>query len=590
MDKQSQSLKKVIRQSTQLLDISSRRRLQWLIAARVSLVLMDLSSVALLSVLLIEGLTEGANQSGVLRLIPIPTSQAASITMFSIVIGLSLLRAGLGLLIHRSTLTLLAREEVRIGTRTVDLLFAREITVLRRLETPYVSYALTHGVNAAVTRLLGNFAVLVSESVTVLLLMVFGLVTNFWGTFCALLLVMILYQLVFKRTANRQYQLGYAYSQSMIMQSAGLREMIESIRELRSMSAIGTAERELKEFREQAARQSSDLNLVVLLPRTVMEVGVLLVAAVIGAGELLRGSNGQPIEAVGLFMTVGFRIAPAVLSLQNAFGGIRQASGEASSLFRVVGMTGESDRDSSPARAPATRHVRPVHGARITLKDVEFAYQTGDSLVLNGLCLEVEPGERIAIVGSSGSGKSTLIDVLLGLLPLSAGTARLDGLEPEEFVTQFPREVSYVPQQPALLRGSIRSNIVFGLDDTTPEDTGGIWQVLRSVGLEEFVRGLPDGLDSLVGESGYMLSGGQRQRIGIARALYRKPRLLILDEPTSALDDNTEQVVTNALFSSERSCTYLMVAHRLSTVQHSDRVLRLVNGRLYDEPTTSAEY
>lgn len=572
----------VVRDALQMLDWRAKRRFQLFVLARVSLAVLDLVSVALLSVILLGGLREDGNEAAKAPNFLGAIDQQTTFVLFCAVVALSLFRAFSGLRLQKSILRLLAAQEVNIGSKVVTDLFSGDIALLRSLETPSISYALTHGVNAAVTRLLCNFAVVVSELVTVFLLVIFGLVTNFWGTLYAVVLVMIVYKFLFQRAASKQFQLGTLYSESMIRQTAALREMIESIRELRSMAALDIVKDNLRTVRASASEYSAELNYVVLLPRSVLEVGVLLIAVTIGASELIQGTSGRPLEAVGLFLAIGFRIAPAVLSLQNALGGLKQASGESTTLREVIRASLSVQKlDETYVSPPSGRPVNS-QGVGISLNSVSFSYKTQEKPVLCNLSLSVQPGERVAVVGESGSGKSTLVDLLLGLIPLSSGKAMLDGQEPREFFKDNPGQVSYVPQQPALLRGSILSNIAFGSRCDSPTDFDRVWDILESVNLSDFVKGLPNGLNSIVGESGSTLSGGQRQRIGIARALYRRPRLLILDEPTSALDNTTEEIVTRSLFSADRGCTYLIVAHRLSTVQSADRVLKLVDGLLYD--------
>jgi ABC-type multidrug transport system fused ATPase/permease subunit len=587
MSRQIDTFAAVIRDALQMLDLRAKRRFQLFVVGRVSLAILDLVSVALLSLMLLGGLTHDANEvSRAPKLLGLNSNQTTFV-LFLAVVALSLFRAFSGLRLQKSILRLLAAQEVRIGSKVVADLFSGDIALLRRLETPSISYALTHGVNAAITRLLCNFAVIVSELVTVLLLLIFGLVTNFWGTLYALVLVLIVYKFLFKRAASQQFQLGARYSEAMIQQTAVLREMIESIRELRSMAALDFVKDDLRAVRTRASEYSSELNYVVLLPRTVLEAGVLLIAVMIGASELLQGTSGQPLEAVGLFMAIGFRIAPAVLSLQNAVGGLKQASGESTTLREVIRASVPDHKHNETTVSRSSSQMPSSHGVGISLSGVSFSYQSLETPVLRDLSLTVLPGERVAIVGESGSGKSTLVDLLLGLIPLSSGQATLDGQEPREFFAHNRGQVSYVPQQPALLRGSILSNITFGATCLSQADYERVWAVLESVNLSEFVKGLPNGLNSTVGESGSTLSGGQRQRIGIARALYRNPRLLILDEPTSALDSATEEIVTRSLFQADRRCTYLIVAHRLSTVQSADRVLKLEDGLLYDVSGTT---
>jgi ABC-type multidrug transport system fused ATPase/permease subunit len=185
----------------------------------------------------------------------------------------------------------------------------------------------------------------------------------------------------------------------------------------------------------------------------------------------------------------------------------------------------------------------------------------------------------MAIIGSSGSGKSTLADCLLGLLEITAGNVTLFGQSPEEFITSNSNNISYVSQDVFLIDGSVLENVAFAI----PEELINIEKVnkvLKSAHIFDFVQSLPQGLQTVVGERGTRLSGGQRQRIGIARALYSDPLILVLDEATSSLDAETEYSITSMLRELKGEVTIISIAHRLSTVMHSDLVLFLKDGTL----------
>jgi ABC-type multidrug transport system fused ATPase/permease subunit len=188
----------------------------------------------------------------------------------------------------------------------------------------------------------------------------------------------------------------------------------------------------------------------------------------------------------------------------------------------------------------------------------------------------------VGFVGPSGSGKSTLVDVVLGLLTPDAGQVQVDGIDIRKNLRAWQDQIGYVPQSIYLTDDTLRRNVAFGLPDGEIDEAA-VWRAIRAAQLEEFVAGLPTGLDTLVGERGIRLSGGQRQRIGIARALYHDPAVLVLDEATSALDTATERGVMQAVNALQGSKTILIVAHRLSTVAQCHRLFRLELGRIAGE-------
>jgi ATP-binding cassette subfamily B protein len=220
---------------------------------------------------------------------------------------------------------------------------------------------------------------------------------------------------------------------------------------------------------------------------------------------------------------------------------------------------------------------QPVRG-EITFENVSFSYPQGREVALNDINLRIESGETLAFVGESGAGKSTLVNLAIGFRTPSGGRVLLDGLDLRELdLRTYRRQIGVVPQTTVLFNGTLRENVTYGLTKVSDET---LWRILTDANLAEFVRGLPKGPDTPLGESGAQLSGGQRQRLAIARALIRDPRLVILDEATSALDTESERLVQEALVRLTRGRTTLIVAHRFSTIRHAHRIVVLNKGRI----------
>ncbi|MDB0018679.1 ATP-binding cassette domain-containing protein, partial [bacterium] len=192
---------------------------------------------------------------------------------------------------------------------------------------------------------------------------------------------------------------------------------------------------------------------------------------------------------------------------------------------------------------------------------------------------EAPAGTSVALVGSTGAGKSTLADALLGVVIPQDGQVLIGGLPPTAAITQWPGGIAYVPQEVALVNGTVRDNVAIGLPSECFSDEW-VWQALERAHLAEFLRANRNGLDTLIGENGMRLSGGQRQRLGVARALFTRPRLLVLDEATSALDSETEWAIAQTMMELEGSVTTITIAHRLATIRHCDLVLYLGHGRV----------
>ena len=210
--------------------------------------------------------------------------------------------------------------------------------------------------------------------------------------------------------------------------------------------------------------------------------------------------------------------------------------------------------------------------------DVSFKYPDGDNWILKDFNLEIKAGESIAFAGESGAGKSTILNLLIGFLPPTEGKILIDRINMTNLdINEYRRQIAVVPQNTLLFSGTIRENITYGLNSISDEE---IWKVIHEVGLEDLLDKMPDGLDTNLGEHGDRLSGGQKQRISIARALIRKPKIIIFDEATSALDSASEKKVQEATDRMMGRCTTFLVAHRLSTIRKADRIAFMKDGKV----------
>ncbi|MCU6743136.1 ABC transporter ATP-binding protein/permease [Suilimivivens aceti] len=215
----------------------------------------------------------------------------------------------------------------------------------------------------------------------------------------------------------------------------------------------------------------------------------------------------------------------------------------------------------------------------IQLKDIVYKYPNTETLIFDRANMEIPIGKSVGIVGTSGAGKTTIVDILLGLLQIQSGEILADGVEVREHYQSFLKDIGYIPQTIFMIDSTIRKNVAFGVADEDIDDSK-VWRALQEAQLDEFVRGLPDGLDTSIGERGIRISGGQRQRIGIARALFEDPEVLVLDEATSALDNETEAAIMESINMLHGKKTLIIIAHRLQTIEKCDMVYRVEKGQV----------
>lgn len=215
---------------------------------------------------------------------------------------------------------------------------------------------------------------------------------------------------------------------------------------------------------------------------------------------------------------------------------------------------------------------------KIELKDIVYKYPNSDVLIFDHADMEIPIGRSVGIVGTSGAGKTTVVDILLGLLELQSGQILADGVEVRRHYHSWLKNIGYIPQTIFMIDASIRKNVAFGYADEDIDDEK-VWRALKEAQLDGFVRGLPEGLDTSIGERGIRISGGQRQRIGIARALFEDPEVLVLDEATSALDNETEAAIMDSINRLHGKKTLIIIAHRLQTIEKCDMVYRVEQGK-----------
>lgn len=311
------------------------------------------------------------------------------------------------------------------------------------------------------------------------------------------------------------------------------------------------------------------------LPRLWLEL-----LAVTGLVILVFGMiwQGKPLEALlptlGLFAAAAFRLMPSSNRVISAVQSVHYALPVIDTLYNEFRQFNAS---------PPTADSRPLpFKSALTLSRVSFNYPSTEAQALRDVSLTIPHGSSIGFIGGSGAGKSTLVDIILGLLPPTAGTIMVDGIDIQSNLRGWQDQIGYVPQSIFLTDDTLRRNVAFGLPNDQIDEAA-VWRAIRAAQLEQFVKDLPQGLETLVGERGIRLSGGQRQRIGIARALYHDPSVLVLDEATSSLDSTTESGVMEAVRALQGKKTLIIVAHRLSTVEHCNRLYRLEQGKLIEE-------
>lgn len=337
---------------------------------------------------------------------------------------------------------------------------------------------------------------------------------------------------------------------------------------------------------EHVAREQVKLskrsNFYQIMPKYALEsIAICGILIYLAAAVLLYGGYAKMVGQLSVFAVAAFKLLPAINGIYAYIGAILSQKAAVDMVYDdLVECEAEQKRDYRYVQEPNAEKIK--YDSDISLNNVAFHYEDNDMLVLKDINMRINKGESVGVVGVSGGGKTTVIDVILGLLEPVSGSVTVDGKDIRENYGGWLHRIGYIPQDIYLSDASIRENIAYGVSAESIDETK-LVSAVEKAQLTEFIQGLPNGLDTEIGEAGVRLSGGQRQRIGIARALYSDPDVLILDEATSALDNSTEKEVMDAIEHLQGEKTLIIIAHRLSTVRKCDRIYEIRDGYAYEK-------
>lgn len=349
---------------------------------------------------------------------------------------------------------------------------------------------------------------------------------------------------------------------------------------MRIVQAFGQEDREARRFTDNVsqafvtARKRISMRAVITATAFLLIFGSITLVMWQGAVDVSTGRlTGGSIAA---FVITGGLVAGAFGSLSESWGDLLRGAGAAGRLQELMTIEASIVSPAVPIRIPDVDK-----GVHVQYEGVRFHYPTRpDVAALSDFNLDIHPGERLALVGPSGAGKSTVLQLILRFYDPDAGIVRLNGIAlPDADLSQLRGLTALVPQETVIFAASARDNLRYGRWSASDEE---IWQAARDANAELFLKALPEGLDTFLGENGARLSGGQRQRIAIARALLRDAPILLLDEATSALDTQSEQLVQQALDRLMRGRTTIVIAHRLSTIRSADRIVVMDHGKIVE--------
>ena len=444
-----------------------------------------------------------------------------------------------------------------------------------RRRTGDIMSNLTNDISALQTAIVTDFITIVQESA--IFIGSFGsMIYLQWKLTVLCLIIVPLVSYVIKFFGKKLHNSGKDVQETLADVTSILQETIQGVRIVRSFNRGAYEEKHFRKINKlsftaavRAIRQQSQMTpfveflAAIAVCAIIWYGGVSVIDGVMSTGELIA------------FLIYAINLANPTRRVAESVGNIQKSLAAADRVFSIL------DEQPEIQNREDAKDIE-VKAGGVEARHVSFSYEAGNP-VLTDLNFVAEPGQTIALVGPSGSGKTTIANLLPRFYDVTGGGIYIDGMDIRESTISSLREhIGLVPQDTLLFNTTIRENILYGRLDATDEE---VWEAVKAANAEKFIRGLPNGIETKVGDRGLVLSGGQRQRIAIARAILKDPAILILDEATSALDTESEKIVQDALEKLMVGRTSFVIAHRLSTVKNADQIFVLNNGHIEESGT-----
>ena len=562
-----------VRTTLSLLSSRERAKFVALVVARALTGLLDVAGIALIGLVASIAATQIQNDATPVAVLGFSLPQLNGqglLVLVAIVLGVFTVKGVAASLLIRAQARFVARVEARNASQAIAYLLSGNLDVAKQYSKADFQFAVTRSMTFAFTGILNNIATFVAEGFLLLVITatffavdpaiaVFAL-----GYFAAIIVVI---QLFISRSLKRA---GRDATDGAISTMNGISDTLDTFREISVLEKQGHFIERITRDRRRLANADATMTFLAGMPRYVVETALMLGVVILVAQLVTSGGLATGLVAVGVFLAGGVRMMASLLPLQSAVSNIKQNVEQAGAALRLLAAVPVTARAEVP-------FVAVEVALSVELADVTFSYPGAATASVSGVTLAVPAGGYAAIVGPSGAGKTTIVDLVLGLREPTQGTVTVGGVAPRLLRAARPGLVAYVPQRPGMVSGSIAENIALGIP-VDEIDAERLRQAVDAAYLRDFIDSLPEGLDTSVGQQVDALSGGQIQRVGLARALYSSPQVLILDEATSGLDAGSEAYISKTLAGLHGTVTVIVVAHRLSTVQHADVVYVIENG------------
>lgn len=477
----------------------------------------------------------------------------------------------------------LSTNQIRMGARMINCYMHKPYTFHLQRNTSEIIRNINSDVGGAFAVIAGIFT-LISSGLITIALTVYLFAVDVGLTLIvifALLICSVVYFLLVRGKVRSIGKENRATSAKMIK---AIQQSMGGIKEVKVMGREKYFSDVYVDAGTEFVKRQQKSTILSAIPSRMIET--LCICGVLGI-IALKISNGSDLTAVvpslSAFAVAAIRLMPQANTINSAISTITYNLPSLESLYEDLT---ESDRyEAEQNRIIAEKKAKHANRAvakdsDIILKDISYTYPNNEKPVLEHVDLTIRHGTSVGIVGVTGAGKTTLVDIILGLLDPQEGTVHYGALDIHEDYAEWQRHIGYIPQNIYLIDDTIRNNVAMGIPEDEIDDAA-VWKALENAQIAPFVRGLKDGLDTVIGERGVRISGGQRQRIGIARSLYYDPEILFFDEATSSLDSETESAVMESINKLSTEKTMIIVAHRLTTIENCDEIYRVEDGKVF---------
>jgi ABC-type multidrug transport system fused ATPase/permease subunit len=575
----------VIARSVRILSLSDRKKIIAVVAIQISFGLLDLAGVALVGILGALAITgvqargPGDRVTIVLEFLRLDDntlqSQATLIGLLAATLLIS--KTFFSVIFIRKTIFFLSRRSAAISANLTSRVLAQPLVKVQSRSMQQTLYAVSSGVNSITMNVLGTTVAIISDTSLLVILAAGLFIVDPIVALSTFIVFAAIAYILYRLMQVRAVRLGEEQRFLEIESSEKTLEVLNSYREIVVRNRRSFYSRELGRIRYKLADVIAERAFMPNISKYVIEITVVLGSLGIAALQFAVNDAARAFAVLAVFMAASTRISPAILRLQQGAVSIRSSVGSAGPTLDLIEELEELSPSSEKVDDLNFEHIGFT--GEIKLENISLTYPTKKIPAVKDISLHINQGQVVSFVGPSGAGKTTIIDVILGVLKPDSGDVQIQGHTPASAIKLWPGAIGYVPQDVMISNGTIRQNVCLGYSSNEIDEKD-IWQALEVAQLAEFIRELPEGLDTPVGDRGAKLSGGQRQRLGIARAMFTKPKLLVLDEATSSLDGTTEASISEAVHNLKGGVTIVIIAHRLSTVKESDVIHYLAKGKL----------